>query len=318
MKLGVCAQALFDLPFDAALCTARSLGFEAIELPVHRGNPFVDLEACLADGGESLAAQVEAAGLTISALSVHQEGQLLLGPYGEAADAVQPGSPAEQSAFAAHRMVQAAELARRLGVRTVCGFTGCADWTRFFPWPLADGWARMETPFREALMPILDAYAARGVTFAHECHPFQFAYDLESAERAVSLLDGHPAFGFNLDPANLAFSEVDPSVFIEHFGARIVHVHAKDAERVAHRQGRSGTLAHGAWDRPGRGFRFRVPGWGDLNWRRIVTSLQLAGYQGVLAVEHEDPTMSRREGLVQAVRHLAPILLHDLPGGRWW
>lgn len=318
MKLGVCAQVFFDLAFDEALATARSLGFEAIELPVHQGNPFVDLDACLAGGWRDLARRVAAAGLKISALSVHQEGQLLLGPYGPETDAVCPGTPAEKSTFAARRMVQAAELARRLEVPTVCGFTGCADWAQFFPWPAPEGWARMEAPFREALMPVLDAYERLAVTFAHECHPFQFAYDLETAERAVELLDGHPAFGFNLDPANLYFSEIDPCEFIAVLGARVHHVHAKDAERVAHRRGRSGTLAHGPWDRPGRGFRFRVPGWGDLDWRRILTSLQLAGYRGVLAVEHEDPTMSRREGLSQAVRCLSPLLLHEPPGGRWW
>ena len=318
MKLGVCAQVLDDLPLDRALAAARELGFEAIELPVHRGNPFLELEACLEGGHRELARRVAAAGLTISALGVHQEGQLLLGPHGPAALAPCPGSAAERSAWAAQRMIQAAELARRLEVPVVCGFTGCADWTRFFPWPEADGWARMEAPFREALLPVLDAFAERGVAFAHECHPFQFAYDLETAARALELLDHHPALGFNLDPANLAFAEIDPCEFIETFGARIMHVHAKDCERVAHRRGRSGTLAHGPWDRPGRGFRFRVPGWGDLDWRRVLTSLQVAGYRGVLSVEHEDPTMSRREGLLQAVRHLSPLLLREPPGGRWW
>lgn len=318
MKLGVCAQVFFDLPFDEALTTARRLGFEAIELPVHRGNPFVDLDACLEGGYRALARRITQAGLTLSALSIHQESQLLLGPYGADTDTLCPGSAAEKSAFAAHRLIQTAELARRLEVDVVCGFTGCAAWTHFFPWPVADGWAQMEAPFREAMMPVLDAFAARGVVFAHECHPFQLAYDLETAQRAVALVEEHPAFAFNLDPANLWFAEVDPSVFIEAMGPRIRHVHAKDAERVAHRKGYSGTLAHGPWDRPGRGFRFRIPGWGDLHWRRIITSLQVEGYHGVLAVEHEDPTMSRREGLEQAVRTLSPLLLREPPGGRWW
>ena len=63
----------------------------------------------------------------------------------------------------------------------------------------------------------------------------------------------------------------------------------------------------------------RRPGWGDLLWRRIISELQLAGYRGALAVEHEDPTMSPREGLVQAVRHLAPLILREPPPTeRWW
>ena len=172
---------------------------------------------------------------------------------------------------------------------------------------------------REVLLPLLDAYAARGVRFAHECHPRQFAYNLETAQLALQLVDGHPALGFNLDPANLLLAGMDPVVFVAELGDRVLHVHAKDGEHVAHHAARSGLLAHGAWSRRDRGFRFRVPGWGDVPWRRRITELHLAGYRGVLAVEHEDPTMSPREGLVQAVRYLAPLLLHDpVPEGRWW
>jgi sugar phosphate isomerase/epimerase len=44
----------------------------------------------------------------------------------------------------------------------------------------------------------------------------------------------------------------------------------------------------------------------------------MAGYDGVLAVEHEDPTMGRLEGLRQAVHHLAPLLLREPREQRWW
>ncbi len=318
MKLGVCAQVLYHLPFREALATAAELGIEAIELPLHRGNPFVDLDAALAGGWREIRRAVDEAGLSISALSVHQEGQLLLGPHGEDTDAVHAGTSAEKAAFAAERMVAAAELAQRLEVPVVCGFVGCAVWSRWFPWPLGDGWARMAHAARERLSPILDAFHERGVRFAHECHPNQLAYNLETALELVALVDEHPALGFNFDPANLLLAGIDPVVFLAELGGRVHHVHAKDGELVAHHVARSGLLAHGAWDRPGRGFRFRVPGWGDLEWRRIVTELQLSGYRGVLAIEHEDPTMSRLEGLRQAVKHLEPLLLREPVEARWW
>jgi sugar phosphate isomerase/epimerase len=318
MKLGVCAQVFYDRPLGEALGAARALGFSAIELPVHLGNPFVDLDVDLRDGGETLGGRVRSAGLEVSALSAHQEGQLLLGPYGDDTAHVHPGTPDERAAFAANRLVDTAALANRMGVRTVCAFVGCPAWSRTFPWPYEAGWARDELRFREALLPVLDAFGALGVSLALECHPNQLVYDLETAVRAVALVDGHEAMRFNLDPANLAYAEVDPCAFVEALGDRIAHVHAKDAERPLTARGRSGALAQGAWDRPGRGFRFRVPGWGDLDWRRIVTSLHCAGYDGVLSVEHEDPTMSRREGLVQAVRHLEPLLLHEAREARWW
>ena len=313
MRLGVCAQALYGLSFPDALRRAADLGFEAIELPVDARNPFVDLEAALDGGADDIAAAVAAAGVEVSALSNHQEGQLLLGPHGVDTDGVLRGSPEEKAAYAADRLVRSAELARRIGVHTVCAFTGCEDYSRWFPWPLADGYERMAGPFRDRLLPVLDAFDDRGVVLALECHPRQFAYNLETALLAVELVDGHPALGFNFDPANLLLAGMDPVEFVAELGPRIHHVHAKDGQVVRRNAGRSGLLAHGAWDRPDRGFRFRVPGWGDLDWRELITELQVAGYRGVLAVEHEDPTMSQGEGLRQAVAHLQPLLLREPP-----
>lgn len=318
MKLSVCAQALYHLPLHEALATAKAIGFEAIELPVHRGNPFVDLDGALAGGWRDLAAAVREHGLEISAFSVHQEGQLLLGPHGVETDGVMRGEPEEKAAFAARRMIQAARLAALLEVDVVCGFTGCAAWPRFFPWPMPDGYAEMAPSFRARLLPVLDVYAELGVRFAHECHPNQFAYNLETALWSVEILEGHPAWAFNFDPANLLLAGMAPAHFVRELGDRIVHVHAKDGERVAHNIGRSGLLAHGDWRRPDRGFRFRVPGWGELSWRGLITELQIAGYRGALAVEHEDPTMSRLEGLRQGAAHLRPILLREPPEDPWW
>ena len=319
MKLGVCAQVLYHLPFERALTQAAELGFEAIELPVDAHNPFVDLDEALAGGHERIAAAVRAAGLEVSALSNHQEGQLLLGPHGEDTDGIFRGSAGEKTRHAQERLGKTAELACRMGVTVVCGFTGCEDYSRWFPWPLEDGYERMGPRFRETLMPVLDRFAAAGVRFAHECHPRQFAYNLETAQLALALVDQHPSLGFNLDPANLLLAGMDPVVFAAELGPRILHAHAKDGELVPHHAARSGLLAHGPWGRRGRGFRFRVPGWGDVPWRRLITELQMAGYRGVLAVEHEDPTMSPREGLVQAQRFLAPLILREpAPEKRWW
>jgi len=107
-------------------------------------------------------------------------------------------------------------------------------------------------------------------------------------------------------------------LFIAALGDRIHHVHAKDGEIVAHNVARSGLLAHGRWDRRDRGFRFRVPGWGSIDWKRVLTELKLAGYAGAISVEHEDPTMGRVEGLERARATLAPLLLRERLEPRWW
>ncbi|HET8946025.1 MAG TPA: sugar phosphate isomerase/epimerase family protein [Candidatus Polarisedimenticolia bacterium] len=319
MKLGVCLQVFYDRSLDEALASAARLGFQAVELPVDAHSPLVDLDEALDGGWRRIRRQLETHGLELSALSNHQEGQLLLGPHGRDTDGIFRGTPAEKAARAQQRLAQTARLAERMEVRTVIAFTGCEDYSRWFPWPDPDGYEAMGPAFREAMLPLLEDFSRHGVRFAAECHPRQFAYNLETAEMALRLVENHPAFGFNLDPANLVLAGMDPVVFAAEMRQRIWHVHAKDAETVRHAVGRSGLLAHGRWDRPGRGFRFRVPGWGDLDWRRLITELHLGGYTGVLAVEHEDPTMSREEGLIQARNHLAPLLLHQPPpGDRWW
>jgi sugar phosphate isomerase/epimerase len=318
MKLGVCAQVLHHLPLGAALDTAARLGFAAIELPVDARNPFVDLDAALAGGAGALSRAVRDAGLVISALSNHQEGQLLLGPHGRDTDAIHGGDAAEKVRYATARLEKTAALAEALGVPVVVAFTGCDDYSRWFPWPDPEGYERMAPTFADRVGPVVEACARRGVRFAHECHPRQFAYNLETARWALDLLGGHRAFGFNLDPANLMLAGVDPVVFVAELGDRIFHVHAKDGELVAHHAARSGLLAHGRWDRRDRGFRFRVPGWGDLPWKRLLTELHLAGYDGVVAVEHEDPTMGRVEGLEKAVATLSPLLFRDPAEPPWW
>ena len=85
----------------------------------------------------------------------------------------------------------------------------------------------MEKLFVERFMPIMDKFKEYGVKFAMEPHPNNIIYDLHSAKRALELLDYHPNFGFNLDPANLmATGGLLPENFIDELGDRIFHVHA--------------------------------------------------------------------------------------------
>jgi sugar phosphate isomerase/epimerase len=107
-------------------------------------------------------------------------------------------------------------------------------------------------------------------------------------------------------------------LFVKELKGRIFHVHAKDGELVPHNAARSGLLAHGAWDRPDRGFRFRIPGWGDVPWKRLVTELILTGYEGYLALENEDPVFNPMDGLKKAMAVLQPLLPEGKREDCWW
>lgn len=318
MQLSLCPQALYSLGLDGALASIRQLGLHAIELPVDAGSPLVDLDGLLAGEAEPLLAKLDQAQIRISALSIHQEGQLLLGPHHEDTDSVCAGSAAEKSAYAEERMCKAAELAARMEVATVVGFVGCEDWSRAFPWPDPQGWEKMLPRFRERMLPILDKYDQLGVRFAQEPHPKQIVFNTETALESLEVLDHHPAWAFNLDPANLLFAGVDPVVFVQALGDRIVHMHAKDAEFVSHNLARSGHLAHGPWSRIDRGFRFRIPGWGDVSWKRLITELILIGFDGYLAIENEDPVFAPLDGIRKAIEELTPLLPEGPREDQWW
>lgn len=319
MKIGLVLSVYGNLSIEEALARAAKHGYQAVELSVHKSGGLIDLDELLkGDAAYRLRQTVESYGLEISALGNHAEGQLVLGPHHRDTDWIFSGTPEEKVRYGINRLKKTAQAAAALEVPVVCGFCGCEDYSRWFPWPNEDGWEEMGVVFLERWRDILDSFLQYGVKFAHECHPKEYAYNIETAELTVKLLDGHPAWGFNLDPANLLLAGVDPVVFVQALGDRVYHVHAKDGEVVSHNARRSGLLAHGSWQRIERGFRFRIPGWGDIEWRRLITELQLVGYRGVLAVENEDPTMSREDGVAKSIAYLKPLIIDGPFEGRWW
>ena len=151
--------------------------------------------------------------------------------------------------------------------------------------------------------PILDVCQEAAIKFAFEVHPGQIAFDLYSAEMALEALDGREEFGFTFDPSHLHWQGVDPVEFIRRFGSRIFHVHVKDA--VLALNGRTGLL--GSYLPPGdprRGWDFRSPGHGGLDWGPIVRALNEAGYEGPLAVDWKDSGMDRAFGAEDACKFL--------------
>ncbi|MFQ6100136.1 MAG: sugar phosphate isomerase/epimerase family protein [Anaerolineae bacterium] len=319
MKIGLVLSVYGHLSLDDALRRAVEHGYETVEIGVERAGGQLDLDELLqGDNAARLRKKIASYGLVISAVGNHAEGQLVLGPHHRDTDGIFRGTPDEKVRYGIERMKKTAQVANALEVPVVCGFCGCEDYSRWFPWPNEKGWEEMADTFVERWGEILDSFASYGVKFAHECHPKEYAYNIETAGLTVKLLDGRPEWGFNLDPANLLLAGVDPVVFVQVLGDRILHVHAKDGEIVPHNVRRSGLLAHGDWGRIDRGFRFRIPGWGDVPWKRLLTELRLVDYDYVLAVEHEDATMSREDGVTKAIGFLKPLIIHRPFEGRWW
>ena len=139
-------------------------------------------------------------------------------------------------------------------------------------------------------------------------------HDTQSTLRLLDVVDHHESFCINLDPANILFSGVDVNQFVDDLKGRIVTVHAKDCEIVKHNLARGGLNMYmqDGWGRLDRSFRFRIPGWGDVDWKRLISELFITGYNGVFNYEHEDVIMSRADGVKKTIDFLRPLMI-DAP-----
>ena len=198
--------------------------------------------------------------------------------------------------------------AQKLGVSVVNGFTGSSIWHLLYSFPpvppqmIDDGFRLLA----ERWNPILDVFGECGVKFALEVHPTEIAFDLVTAQRAIEALDGREEFGFNLDPSHLIWQGVDAVEFIRAFPERIYHVHIKDA--IVTLNGRSGILSsHLNFGNPRRGWDFRSPGRGGVNFEELIRALNAIGYKGPLSVEWEDCGMDREQGAKEACEFVKKI-----------
>lgn len=318
MKLGLCTGTYADLSLDEVCRLAVKYGYETLEIETfERENKHFDINTILKDGNiKKLKNLVKSHGLEISTLGNHPETQLVLGPYGADTDDFFPGTKEEKIKHGTRAAIRAAEAANAMEVPVVVGFVGCENFGRVCQWPDTKAWMREEEVFVERWAPILDKYEEYGVKFAHEPHPNQVVYDIETALRSIELLGGRKSWGFNFDPANMMMIGVDVELFVDLLGPRIYSVHAKDGQVVRHNVKRSGLNPHGNYRRIDRGFRFRIPGWGSVNWRDVITELSMVGYFGSLHFEHEDITMSRHDGMKKTAEYLKPLLIEAPFEGR--
>ncbi|HID08344.1 MAG TPA: sugar phosphate isomerase/epimerase [Armatimonadetes bacterium] len=296
-----------DLPLETLAQKASEWGYDGLELACW-GDHFDVRKAVddpnYCDERKQLLAKY---GLKVWAISSHLVGQAVLDPIDNRHKAILPehvwgdGDPDGVHERAIEEMKLTARAAKNLGVEVVNGFTGSPIWHLVYPFPpvspedIENGFKQ----FAEVWKPILDEFQACGVKFALEVHPTEIAFDLHTARKALEAVDNHPAFGFNFDPSHLHWQGIDPVKFLYEFPDRIFHMHVKDA--IVTLDGRSGILAsHLSFGDPRRGWDFRSPGRGGINFEEIIRALNNIGYEGPLSVEWEDSGMDREHGAKEA------------------
>ncbi len=296
-----------DLTLETMCEKARQWGYDGIELPCW-GDHF-DVKKALDEPGYckgriDLLAKYD---LKCWAISNHLAGQAVCDLIDERHQSILParvwgdGKPEGVRKRAAQEMMDTARAAAKLGVKVVNGFTGSSIWHLLYSFPPVTD-AMIDAGYQDLAdrwNPILDVFKKEGVKFGLEVHPTEIAFDIYSAERALKALDGRPEFGFNYDPSHLLWQMVDEVEFIRYFPDRIFHVHVKDAARTLN--GRTGILgSHLNFGDPRRGWDFRSPGRGQVDFDAVARALNAVGYTGPLSVEWEDPGMEREYGAAEA------------------
>jgi len=296
-----------DLPLEDMCRKASDFGYQGVELACW-GDHF-EINKAVADSNYCGAKRdlLDRYDLQCHAISSHLVGQAVCDRIDTRHKSILPphvwgdGNPDGVNRRAAEDMKNAARAAQQLGVEVVNGFTGSSIWHLLYSFPpvpdstIDEGYKQ----FADRWNPILDVFGDCGVRFALEVHPTEIAFDIYSAKRALDAIGNREEFGFNFDPSHLIWQGVDPVEFIREFPSRIYHVHIKDA--IVTLNGRSGILSsHLNFGDPRRGWDFRSPGRGGVNFEEIIRALNQAKYEGPLSVEWEDIGMDREHGAREA------------------
>ncbi len=334
MKLGVYTAILHDRELPEALDVLVELGLEGAEINVGGFLPARHLpirEVMTSDSArDEYLAEFAARGITITALNCN-------------------GNPLHPDPAVTHGadLLAAIPIAARLGVDRVITMSGAPAnqpggvrpaWV-VNPWNSVDmdsldhQW-EVAVPFwRE-----IDRLAAdHGVKVGIEMHPQNIVFNPPTLVRLVERT-GATHVGAEMDPSHLFWQQIDPIVALEHLGELVVTAAAKDvrinpavalhgvlddrfrrvpAEQDPLQLGGGYTLCEwptdSAWD-------FVAVGLGHDQdfWNRFVATLARTAPGVDLAIEHEDASLGRIEGLQVAASTLRTAIatIPDIPNGR--
>jgi sugar phosphate isomerase/epimerase len=276
MQLGFVSAILPDLSLEQVLHFARDEGYAGVELMCwpagaadrrYAGVTHLDVTTLNETRVAEVHDLVKSTGVAISGLGYY--------PNPLSADA-------EQRQTVVAHLKKVIEGAARLGLPVVNTFIG-RDPTRTVEaqWPLV----------RQVWSELVHHAEAAKVKIGIENCPMLFSKDEWPGGKnlAISpavwrqlfdLFPGH-TLGLNFDPSHLVWQSIDIGRAIREFGARLVHVHAKDERVDRDRLYERGILGLG-WHVP------KLPGLGDVDWGEFFAALGDVGYRGPVCVEVED------------------------------
>lgn len=289
MRLGLLTAPFPDTPLNDVAEWAGLNGFDSLEIacwpaardPTRRyaGTSHIDVTDLSASRAGQILEEVGSHGLTISGLGFYP-------------NPMHPDRETREAAIAHMKLV--IEACAKMRVPYFNTFMGGdptlhvdANWERAL-----DLWPGIVEHARE-----------HGVKITIENCPMIFGYDEWPAGNNIAwspyiwrriIAEWGDAVGLNYDPSHLVWLMIDQERFIAEFGPSIWHVQAKDVQIDWNGMYERGTLSGGiGWQIP------RLPGLGDANWAKIFAALYRAGYDGAVAIEHEDRDFEETDELIK-------------------
>jgi sugar phosphate isomerase/epimerase len=171
----------------------------------------------------------------------------------------------------------------------------------------------------KAYWPSIIAHAEQhGVKIGIENCPMLFTYDEWPGGKNLAIspaiweqmFETIPStnFGLNYDPSHMIWQQMDYLQPLLEFKHKLFHIHLKDAKLFKEKLDRVGILAT-----PLEYHSPKLPGLGDVNWKKFLDGVRESGYAGPVVIEFEDKMYETSkekivEGLLKARDYLRPLL----------
>ncbi|NCI47781.1 sugar phosphate isomerase/epimerase family protein [Sediminibacterium soli] len=307
-------------PFNSleSICKwAASLGFVGVQLPTW-DNRCIDLQKAAESKtyADEIKGIVNAAGMEITELSTHLQGQLVAvhPAYDAQFDGFAPESvrnnPKARTEWAVQQLAYAAKASQNLGLDAHATFSGALLWHTVYPWPqrpaglVATGFTELAKRWK----PILDVFDEHGVDLCYEIHPGEDLHDGVTYEMFLEKVNNHPRACLLYDPSHFVLQCLDYLSYIDHYHERIRMFHVKDAEFNA--SGKQGVYG-GYQNWVERAGRFRSLGDGQVDFGSIFSKLAGYNYKGWAVMEWEcalkHPEVGAAEGAPFIKKHIIKV-----------
>ncbi|MCC6485773.1 MAG: sugar phosphate isomerase/epimerase [Armatimonadetes bacterium] len=276
MQVGFLTAPFGGDSLDSVVAFAAGAGFDSLEVASGPGSKHLDINTFSSADADRIKELFSSNNMKISSLAWYT-------------DVVHPASRQEQ-ATAFKKLVDAAHA---LDVDVVCTLAG-------MPVEGKDRFRTIDEDCKPAFTPLVEYAADKGIRI---CLENWFATNIQNLLHfdAIFTAVPHENFGLNYDPSHLVHQEIDYLRAVDEFKSRIFHSHAKDTEIRKYQRDRIGSLNGGWW-------RYVIPGTGVIDWGEYIAHLRVAGYDGVLSIEHEDGTVGREQGMEIGLRHLKQFI----------